>query len=361
VLRKPGPPISKKVDVLTRRWLSKTPELLAAYLVWRNGALERRGVAFFAMPVLVLAWVAAAFLYVRVHRAAAASTLAWIHRHDLFWSAVIAIVSAILVSRRRVLTRSEAPRAGTTAWPIARSAARWQAVVRDSLPAIRLVGFLAATFGGLSLAAVIEGGTMAPIITWAAMTGGVVLGAALSYLLPSVAQEEIYEASRYVPQRRRGETPIPIGSLAALGSWPVRQMFASARPKVITRVAGPLLLAVPLGSQAADVMVTVGLLTALGAIIALVAAVISVSARASRWVKPLPLGLLSLVRRTLGPAVASMLVAAVIETWLIWILGSTVSRSVAEGILTLAAGVISAVVGCLVAVRAHGKVTHGPP
>lgn len=347
------------MDVMIRRWLSKTPVLLTAYLVWRNRARARRGIDLFAALALFIAWVAAASVYVRTDAAAAVSTLAWLHQHALFWSTVLVIVSAVLVSRRRALTRSEAPRAWTTALPIAQSAARWQAIAGDSLPAIWLAAILAATFGGFSLAAAFGGGTTAPIITWAATTGDVVLGAALGYLLRPATKDEIYEASRYVPHRRRAETPIPTGSLAALGSWPVRQLFASARPKSLARVTVPLLLAVPMGSQAADVMVTMGLLTALGAVFALVAAVISVSASASRWLKPLPLDSLLLARRTLGPALGSMLVAAAFETWLIWVLGSSVSRSVAEGILTLAAGVILAVVGCLVAVRAPGEGAHG--
>ena len=205
-----GPHIAKKMDVFTLRWLSKTPVLMTAYLVWRNLARERRGKGLFVTLFSFMAWVAAASFYVRADRAAAASTLASLHRHELFWSTVIAIVSAILVSRRRALTRIGALRAWTSALPITRSAARWQAVASDSLPAIRLAGILAATFGGLSMAFVVEGGGItAPITTWAATTGGAVLGAALSYLLKFAAQEEIYEASRYVPHRRRARDAHP--------------------------------------------------------------------------------------------------------------------------------------------------------
>ena len=210
------------MDLVIRRWLSKTPELLTAYLVWRNRTRERRRIELFAAPAFLIAWVAAASLYVHADRAAATSALAWLHRHDLSWAAISVIASAVLVSRRRALTRGKAPRVWTAALPTERSAARWQAIVSDFSPAMLLTCILAATFGGMSLAALFGDDTSAPIITWAAATGGVVLGAALSYLVRPARQEDIYEGSRYVPHRRRAETPIPTGSLAALGSWPVR-------------------------------------------------------------------------------------------------------------------------------------------
>jgi hypothetical protein len=213
-----------------------------------------------------------------------------------------------------------------------------------------LACFLAALFGSLSLIALVDASIPAPIITWATTTGGVVLGIGLSYLLPSAKQEEIYESSRYVPHRRRGEASNPIGSLSALGFWPVRQMFGSARPKTIARAMIPILLSVPLGSTAADAMLTIGLLTAIGALVLLVAATISVSAKASRWLKPLPLGSGLLARRTLIPALAFMFCVTAIESWLIWVLGSPVARCIATAVLTLVASMIFTVAGSLFAI-----------
>jgi len=177
-------------------------------------------------------------------------------------------------------------------------------------------------------------------------------------LLPSTRPEEIYESSRYVPHRRRVETPIPTGSLSALGTWPVRQMFGSARPKTIARALIPVLLSVPLGSTAADVMLAIGLLTAIGALALLIAAAISVSAKASRWLKPLPIGSGLLARRILVPALAFMFCATVIESWLAWVLGAPVVRCVAAGILTLAASIIVVVAGSLFAIYATNKGTN---
>ena len=181
------------------------------------------------------------------------------------------------------------------------------------------------------------------------------LGAGLSYLLPSARQEEIYESPRHVPHRRRAETPIPRGSLSALGSWPLRQMFASARPKTIARAMIPILLSVPLGSTAADAMLAIGLLTAIGALVLLVAAAISVSARASRWLKPLPLGRGLLARTTLIPPLAFMFCTTAIGSWLIWVLGSPVARCIATGVLTLSASAIVAVTGSVLAIYASNK------
>ncbi len=184
------------------------------------------------------------------------------------------------------------------------------------------------------------------------------LGAGLSYLLPAAKQEEIYESSRYVPHRRRAETAVPTGSLSALGSWPVRQMFASARPKTIARAMVPILVSVPLGSTAADAMVAIGLLTTIGVLVLLVAAAISVSAKASRWLKPLPLGSGLLARRTLIPALAFMLCTTSTESWLIWVLGSPVARCAAAGILTLVVSMVIAVAGSLFAIYAINTGKH---
>ena len=347
------------MDRVIRRWLSRTPALLTAYFVWCNRTRARGWFAPFLPLALWVAWVTAASLYIRADRAAAASSLGWLHQHDLFWSVITAIVAALLVARRRALRRSEARRVWTAALPVARSAARWQAMASDCQPVMLLTCILAASFGGLSLAAAFYAGATAPFITWAATTGGAVLGSALSYLVRQAAQEELYEGSRYVPHRRRAETPTPVGSLSALGSWPIRQMFANARPKTVARVLVPVLLAVPLGSQAADVMVTVGLLTALGAVASLAVAVMSVSARASRWLRPLPVDARALARHALQSALVAMLVATAIESWLIWVLGSPVPRAVAAGVLTLAAGWILAAVGCLLAIRNDARATHG--
>jgi hypothetical protein len=347
------------MDRVIRRWLARTPVLLTAYLAWGNRGRRRGRRELSAALALSIAWMAAVSIYVHADRAATISMLVWLHRHDLFWSTIFAIVAGVLVSRRRTLNQIAASHSWTAALPMERSTVKWQAIAVESVPALLLACILAAIFGSLSLIALVDASIPAPIITWAATTGGVALGAGLSYLLPPARQEEIFESSRYVPHRRRAQTPIPTGSLSALGSWPVRQMFASARPKTIARAMIPVLLSVPLGSTAADVMLAIGFLTAIGVLVLLVAAAISVSAKASRWLKPLPLDSGLLARRTLIPALAFMFCTTAIESWLIWVIGSPVVRSIATGVLTLVASMIVAVAGSLFAIRASNKGSHG--
>jgi hypothetical protein len=114
---------------------------------------------------------------VHTHRAAAVSTIAWLHRHDLFWATISAIVAGALVSRRRALLQVAASRSWIAALPVERSTDKWQAIVVESVPALVLGCGLAALFGSLSLIALVDGGITAPIITWAATTGGVLRSA----------------------------------------------------------------------------------------------------------------------------------------------------------------------------------------
>jgi hypothetical protein len=347
------------LDRWIRRRLANAPALLTAYLLWVNrGRRQLRrdlSVAF----SLCMAWAAAVLMYVNADRLAAMSTLEWVGRHELICASVCAIVAGMLVSRRRALNRITASRSWTAALPVERSIARWQAIAVESIPAVVLACVLTITLGSMSLIAIFEPGMQAPILAWVAATGGVALGAGLSYLLPSAKPEEIPERSRYVPHRRRVGSPIPRGSLSALGSWPVRQMLASARPRAIARAMMPMLIAVPLGSTAADVMLATGLLTAMGALVLLVGAAIAVCARASRWLKPLPLGPGRLARKTLFPVFASMFCTTAIESWLIWVLGSPIARCIWIGVITLAAGMIFALVGSLFAIYAVNKGNSG--
>jgi hypothetical protein len=217
-----------QMDRVIRRWLAQAPQLLTAYLVWINlgGVVSARACTLGL--TLFIAWTPAALLYFQADGAAALATLAWLQRHTLFLGGISAFAAAILVSRRRALNTVAASRSWTAALPTKRSTAHWQGIVIESSPALTLVGILAAAFGSLSVIVRFHADTPAPISAWGAMTGGVVLGMALSYLVPAPKEVELYEGSRYVPRRRRAATPVPTGSLSALGIWPVRQMFARA-------------------------------------------------------------------------------------------------------------------------------------
>lgn len=347
------------LDRWIRRRLAMAPALHTMYLVCVNRGRRRLRRDLSVAFSLCMAWAAAVLIYVNADRSAAISTLAWVRRHELICASICAIVAGMLVSRRRALNQIAASRSWTAALPVERSIAGWQAIAVDSVPAVVLACLLTITLGGTSLIAIFEPGMQAPIISWVAATGGVALGAGFSQLLPSAKHEEIYERSRYVPHRRRAESPIPRGSLSALGSWPVRQMLASARPRTIARAMMPMLIAVPLGSTAADVMLATGLLTAMGALVLLVAAAIAVCARASRWLKPLPLESGLLARKTLFPVLASMFCATAIESWLIWVLGSPIARCIWIGFLTLAAGSIFVLAGSFFAIYAGSQGNRG--
>jgi hypothetical protein len=208
----------------------------------------------------------------------------------------------------------------------------------------------------LSVSSLFDSDMPAPLSAWGAMTGGVMLGTALSYWMPAPKEEELYEGSRYVPHRRRAQTPIPTGSLSALGSWPVRQMFANARPKAVARACLPIIVLMPMGSTADVAMIVMGLFVAAGALVLSATSVISVSAKAARWLGPLPLDSGLLARRLLMRTLVAMLCATVIGSWLLWVMGTPVNRCITGGSLALIGSSLLAIGGSLFAiVRNHGS------
>jgi hypothetical protein len=335
------------IDGVIRRWLARAPQLLTAYLVWVNRGGVVAGRACMAGLTLFVAWTLAVSVYFRADGAAALATLAWLQRHTLFLGAISAFAAGVLVSRRRALNKAAAFRSWTAALPTKRSTALWQAIVIESSPALTLVGLLAAAFGSLSVIVRFQADGPAPLPAWGEMTGGVVLGVALSYLMPMPKKAELYEGSRYVPRRRRAATPIPTGSLSALGSWPVRQMFASARPKAVTRACIPIIVLMPMGSTADVAMLLMGLFVAAGALVLLETSVISVSAEAALWLLPVPVGSGLLARRLLMRTLAFMLGVTVVGSWLLWVMGKPVNRCITGGALTLIGGSVLAVSGTL--------------
>jgi len=129
--------------------------------------------------------MAAVWIYVHTHRAAAVSTFAWLNRHDLFWATISAIVAGALVSRRRALLQIAACRSWIAALPVERSTAQWQTIVVESVPALVLGCGLAAVFGSLSLFALVDGSITTPMLTWAATTGGRGPGHGIRLFVPS--------------------------------------------------------------------------------------------------------------------------------------------------------------------------------
>jgi len=340
------------MDRVIRRRLANAPRLLTAYLVWINRPPIRVRRLLFAAFALSIFWAGIVSMYLRNDRKAAAVTIDRLHRHAIFLAAISAIVACVIVSRRRALERTEASRSWISALPVKRSTARWEALAIETAPALAMASALILAFAVVSMVVAFNPGisAMAPIATGLQMTAGAVLGTLVSYALPAAKSFDLPPGSRYVPHRRAAGLRLPEGSLRALGIWPVRQMFASARPRAVARATLPILLMVPMGSSADSAMLVIAMFTVIAALVLLVSAMASVSARGSRWLQPLPLNSSLLARILLTPALAVMFCAAVVEAWLLWVMGAPVARSLWLGALTLASSSLLAVAGSLVAI-----------
>jgi hypothetical protein len=211
-------------------------------------------------------------------------------------------------------------------------------------PALAMAGALILAFAIASV------WVTSAIFTGLEITGGVVLGTLVSYCIPAPKVDDLPPGSRYVPHRRVVKAPVPRGSLSALGSWPVRQMFASARPKAVARATLPLLLIMPMGATADSAMLVLGMLAVTGALLLLVSSTMAVGARAARWARPLPLSDGLLLRTLLARAFAVMFCVVVVAAWLLWAMGTSLARSAVIGALTAAASSLIAVLGCRLAI-----------
>ena len=318
------------------RLLAMAPQLHAAYLFWSSRGRPAAQRRIILSSVLWLAWILAATLYLKFERGAALSLLDLLSRYAFLLAGLGAVAASTLVSRRRAVERKDAPRSWTAALPVTPGAAKWQAVAIEFAPVLALGALVAAVYLGLALAALLYDVT-APLLPGATVLGGVVLGALFGHWMPAPKDAELYEGSRYVPHRRRALPAIPSGSLSPLGLWPVRQMFASARPKTVARATVPILLCMPLGSKADVAMLVLGLCTVVGAIVVLAAAAVAVSGRVADWLKPLPVASSLLLRSVLTRMIALILCAAVLQAWLLWMLKTPLSRCIALGVLTFLA------------------------
>jgi hypothetical protein len=313
--------------------LTKAPRLRTAYLATRNGgprALRPYLLAALALPTALIAIVC---LYPQD-----------LHRHALLLAGLAAFVACVLVARRRSLQRTQASRSWTAALPVPSSIARWETLLIEVAPALAMAGALILAF------AIANMWVTSAIFTGLEITAGIVLGTLVSLCMPAPKVVDLPPGSRYVPHRRGVKAPVPQGSLSALGMWPLRQMFASARPKAVARATLPMLLIIPLGATADSALLVLAMLGVTGALLLLVSATMAVGARAARWVRPLPLSDGVLLRILLGRTLAVMFCAAVVAGWLLWVMGTPVARSGIIGALTAAASSLIAVVGCRLAI-----------
>jgi hypothetical protein len=173
------------------------------------------------------------------------------------------------------------------------------------------------------------------------MSGGVVLGAILSYGIPNPKPIDLPPGSRYVPHgRSAGALPLR-PSLKALGVWPLRLMFARAQPALVARAILPILVLMPIGTSAAAALAIIACYVVAGALLLLIPAVISVSGLGRIWMAPLPVRGSSLTQAVLIPSMVAIVGASAAEGGILFVIGASLHAAAL-------AGACIAGVGCLV-------------
>jgi hypothetical protein len=314
------------------------PRLIAARLIRlnRSSQLKMRG------RIIAVAGFALMIAFIWAERDPVAQALTWLRLHSLVCGGLAAVASAIQVARRRVLKRQEFARSWLAALPIGVLRARWEALIIETLPATAALVALAvlALSVGLVLAFA-GGGHSGPLFAvWATLSVGVAIGAVVGYALPTPKPVDSPPGSRYVPHRSANRAAKIRPSLAALGAWPVRQMFAWAQPKMVARATVPILVMMPMGTNADVAMGTIAVFGVNGALLLLCMAGIRLSRRVRRWMAPLPARADAVTRAFLLPTFAVLVGASAVEGLLLLALDMSY-RSAA------AASMATAVIGCL--------------
>ena len=273
-----------------------------------------------------------------VERDAIAPVFDTLRRHGALCLGLAAVACAILVARRRVLEREQFKRSWLAALPVRPLTARLEALLIETFPASAALVVIAM----LALLAALAFAPRADVVVlWAYWSGGVMMGVLVGYLIPPPKPVDLPPGSRYVPQRRVRKTAAIRPSLAALGQWPIRQMFAWAQPKAVAPATIPILVMMPLGTMADTAMVVMALFAVVGALLLLWTAAFSVSRLAARWLAPLPVRAGAVVRSILLPAYALIVGASVMEALLLMMFNMSYRSS-------LMVGAGTAAIGCLV-------------
>jgi hypothetical protein len=305
------------------------PRLTAEFLTWRARS-ARFGITAAAIALLILA---ALFAALAIERQWLAPLLQWLRSNGPACAAFAAFFSALSVAQRRNLMRAQFPRSWLAAVPVRSATARCEALLIETLPAsiaVAAVSLLAAVLlPALAFAPNLNLGAI--LAVWAYLSGGVAGGVALSFLIPRPKPADLPPGSRYVPKPRINRAALIRASLAALGRWPIRQMFAWAQPKVVARALVPVLVMMPLGTKADDAMIAIALFGVLSAMTLLTGATISVSRAARGWLAPLPLRQAAVIRAFLLPACGVNAAASVVAALLLLVfnLAYRVSATVA--------------------------------
>src|SRR5258708_7108419 len=270
--------------------------------------------------------------------------LKWLRLHGLLCAVLAAIVSALLIARRRSLKRAEYALSWLAAVPVTDTAARWESLVIETLPAIAAIGVLGilSVACALVLALAERAEIFTPFAIEAYLSGGIAAGIIGSYLVPQPKPVILPPGSRYVPHPRVRRAGRVRPSLHALGAWPIRQMFAWAQPKIVSRASIPILVMMPMGTTADAAMVVMALFGTMGALLLFRSAVISASRAARSWLAPLPARPGVVIRAFLLPACAVIVAAGAIEALLLLVFNVSYRTSA-----LLSAGTTA--IGCLTA------------
>ena len=313
------------------------PRLAAARLILVNRR-TRAGLTLSGIVLLGLGVLAALFWL----EATVTPPLNWLRLHGLLCAGAAAIASAILVARRRALKRAEFARSWLAAVPVGASTARWESLLIETLPAIVALGLLsvASVLYALVLVIAKSAEILALFAVWAYFSGGIAVGVIGSFLIRQPKPVDLPPGSRYVPHPKSRRAAKIRPTLSALGSWPIRQAFAWAQPKVVSRAIIPILVMMPLGTTADTAMVVIGMSGIIGVLLLVWLGVMSASRLARRWLAPLPVRSGEVIRAFLLPVCAVIVAASAIEALLLLVLNASY-RSAAE------VGAWTAVVGCV--------------
>lgn len=280
--------------------------------------------------------------------------LFWLQTHCLSIGAALGIAFAVLIHERRQRSRAAAGRSWLAALPVSRRVARTERVLLESAPAVSMLILMAVC--GVTACAIARAralpypSTPSPALI---LLAGASLGIVFGHVLPLPRPEELPPGSRYVPRARRARAAALTPSLRPLGAWPIRRLFASARPRTVARITVPILLMVPMGTLAYGAMLIIGIAALAVAVATLALASVAVARDSRRWLAPLPLGNASLLRHVLPGPLAGMLLSATLLAWLLWVGGVSAARAARLGAGLLAGSAAVAVGGSVLALRAR--------
>jgi hypothetical protein len=313
------------------------PRLIAERLKWRNRRSRIKPYQTVAASVVLIGLLAILI----AARGDLADSLLWLRSHGPSCAGFAAFFTAVAVAQRRASQRRQFPRSWLAAVPVKPAMARGEAFLIEALPAAVALAALCllALLATLSMAIGQHGEAKTILALLAFFAGGVALGVGLSFLIPQSKPVVLPPGSRYVPKTKANRAAPIQASLAALGRWPIRQMFAWAQPKVVARATIAVLIMMPLGTMADTAMIVIGVFGVLFAMSLLCSAVLSVSCAARQWLAPLPVRAAAVIGAYLLPVWGAIMAAAAIGALLLSVfnLSYRVSASVS---------VMAAVIGC---------------